>query len=286
MAVTNADLAKMMKEMSSMMTSEIQKCTNSIKEEFKVTIAQLQRNDELLREEFTSLKAKYLALENKLEQLNKQQRIPNIIVSGIEEVENEDTLSVVGNFIVKKMKIPVKSTDIENVNRMGKKNQTDRPRPIMVRFRNVNKKVEILRNAKSLKGSNVYVNSDRTPEERQNFKLMLEKCKKAKHLGFSAHIYKNNLVINGNTITIDNLFKVDELLNKNAPSFRPSSVSSDTISQDNLPNTTLSGSNEMLFVNENQDNNIIGSSSSQRNKLRSNKRNLALNSDSSFLTQQ
>lgn len=73
------------------------------------------------------------------------------------------------------MGIICQKTEIENVRRLGKK--SNRPRPIIVTLTTVGRKIEILKNNKSLQETNLYVKADYTQSVLQKRKDLQEELK-------------------------------------------------------------------------------------------------------------
>lgn len=66
------------------------------------------------------------------------------------------------------MKIDCKSSDLDFTKVLGRRDTTNGP--LLVRFVSYNKKIEILRNRKSLQNTEIYINEDLTKETRDRRK--------------------------------------------------------------------------------------------------------------------
>ena len=53
-------------------------------------------------------------------------------------------------------------------------------RPILVQFSDLKSKVSVMKKRGSLKGTNIYINDDLTPLQKQNQKILLDKMRKAR----------------------------------------------------------------------------------------------------------
>lgn len=68
------------------------------------------------------------------------------------------------------------TSTFEQTTRLGKKG--DSPRPLKVRFRTTDECTRVLKSARKLKGSNIYISRDMTPLERKEWKELLEERNK------------------------------------------------------------------------------------------------------------
>ena len=87
------------------------------------------------------------------------------------DIKQEDTAAIV-KIISKSVGVNVsKPNKIKDVLRLGQKNQ-GKPRPLKVFFTDIDVKRQVLQNSKRLKGSehhsNIYINPDLTPKQREN----------------------------------------------------------------------------------------------------------------------
>ena len=85
----------------------------------------------------------------------------NLRVDGIKESESE-TWDDVEMKVIKmfESKLGVKDITIERAHRTGMKKNNGRPRTIVMKLLNYKDKVKILKEAKKLKGTNIYINED------------------------------------------------------------------------------------------------------------------------------
>lgn len=118
------------------------------------------------------------------------------------------------------MSINIQPQDIDNFYRIGK---TDKKtsRPIIVRFVRFIEKQLILKNLSKLKGTGISITNDLTPEQQEVQKVLYKYCRIARSKQLTAKINKNQLVVNGEHFTIEDLKGVyeetfgDSLINKN-----------------------------------------------------------------------
>lgn len=139
---------------------------------------------EKIDEKFNTIESRTLNLEKQIQQqqkcienLERQVKIKNVVFFGIEETERSyGNLQInILKIINSDMGINCQKTEIENVWRLGKK--SDRPRPVIVTFTTVGRKIEILKNNKSLRGTNLYVKADYTQSVLQKRKELQQELK-------------------------------------------------------------------------------------------------------------
>lgn len=101
---------------------------------------------------------------------------------GIEESENDNIQSVVVNLINSVLKIECLNSEIVCLYRLGPdkrsiKNQEDntKPRPVVVRFVNYERKLSILKAVKNLKGTGISIKEELTPMGARIYKEALRK---------------------------------------------------------------------------------------------------------------
>lgn len=137
-------------------------------------------------------------LEEQVDRLENQSRRNNIVVYGVQEVEEENwnkTENILINLIKEKLKINLQEQSIERAHRLGKIKTGKRP--IIAKFSSFKVKEEIIRNAKMLKNTGLAVSEDfsrRVKEERNNLKPLLNI---AKQQGCRAFLSYNKLSIDG-----------------------------------------------------------------------------------------
>ena len=88
---------------------------------------------------------------------------------------------------------------IERAHRIKKKGNSDnpgKPRTIVCRFLNYKDKTNILKNAKKLKGKNIFINEDFSHETMELYKELREKVKKHRNKGKIAYLHYRTVVVN------------------------------------------------------------------------------------------
>lgn len=178
-----------------MMFKEIKTSMDSMNEKLEGVLSEVKQ----LKEENETLKQHVDRQEERMERLERELRVKNIIVKGVEDSENEDEQEVKQKVerLMSEIGTEVdKDVDIDIVRRIGKF-EKDRRRPILVKFTREGTKLAILKNAKNLKGTNVWIDEDYSKRTQNERKALIPKLREAREKGHRAHIRYNKLVING-----------------------------------------------------------------------------------------
>ena len=127
-----------------------------------------------------------------------------LLIHGITEMEKENTDNLVIGVISEDVGIPIAIEDIQRSHRLGpfkNKNRNTRstkPRPIIVRFTDMRKRIEVFRNKKQLKGKKIVITENLTFAKHQLLLEALEKLGKNKVWSIEGRIttkIDNKLVI-------------------------------------------------------------------------------------------
>lgn len=130
-----------------------------------VVVAELKetinKNNEVISEMKKSLieKDKQICeLEAKIDDQEQYQRRQCLRLFGVKEEEGEDT-DAISMQIAEKIGVELNVADIDRSHRVGRRD-TDRPRPIIIKFVSYRKRGEIFRKKKNLKGSGMVLRED------------------------------------------------------------------------------------------------------------------------------
>lgn len=113
---------------------------------------------------------------------------------------SSDSEEKVLTLIKNKLDLDPNGMGIDSVMRVGKVNKTDdgilgRLRPILVKFHRIRDRDTVLRNAKKLKGTRIFINEDYPEAVRQKRKELLPKMREARQRGDIAFLRYDKLVI-------------------------------------------------------------------------------------------
>ncbi|CAM6106425.1 unnamed protein product [Calypogeia fissa] len=126
------------------------------------------------------------------EHRNQQARVSNCKLSGLLEVEKENTKEVVTTFLQTQLRVhePI----IIQAFRIGQK-KGDLPRPILIKFGVQSDKARIMANRSMLKGERIWLDDDLTPAQMSLRREELSKVKTAQEAGWVAYLKNGQAVI-------------------------------------------------------------------------------------------
>ena len=117
-----------------------------------------------LQSEVKQLSASINSHHKILEYNDRSSRVKNIIIVGIAESSNEETEGVVLDMLDQRLGLT--DITITQVRRIGRK-RSDHCRPILVSVGSLNDKRRIMVKRSQLAGSNIFINSDLTKDQRE-----------------------------------------------------------------------------------------------------------------------
>lgn len=156
----------------------------------------------------TDLENKNRQLSAQVKNLSRESKKNNILIFGIEESEGEDIYNIIISFFINTLLVPTSKSEINHAYRFGKASQNIRP--IMVKLVNFHKKIDLLKNGYTLKGSSVSISSDLLKEDREIQKILRKHQKQARDQQLNATIRNNKLVVNEVAYTVDDLKSLEE----------------------------------------------------------------------------
>ena len=171
------------------MRIEMAKQTNDI-------LSQIDEKLMPLTKEIADLKQENQTLKNKISNLENDKINNNLVIYELKEDEKSPSDLLV--LIIKKIKtclnIEIEERDINNIYRIGKKNnESNKTRPILMKLVNNWKKNEILRNKKKFK--DIYVSEEYTKEVLIKRRQLLPKLQEERSKGNFAILKQDRLVI-------------------------------------------------------------------------------------------
>lgn len=206
--VTNNDLFKLIQELVNK-TNEIQNQNIEIKKDLTQEIRTIQfeitEKLEKIKKENIELKEENQTLKNRLSAIEKKVKKYNLIFYGVEEQDNDiDEIQYFLDTINKHLQISFNFSDIRDIYRFGKKVE-GKSRPISVEFVSYPLKIDILKNAKKLKGTGVFIANDYTTEEYEKQKVLRAHLIIARRNNQQATIKNNTLYVDGEAFTYEEL---------------------------------------------------------------------------------
>lgn len=165
---------------------------NDLKNQVKV----LQKADTEKQVEIDSLKSTMVDLQQRVNYQEDYSRRNNLRISGIQELSGgetwEQTSVSVSKLFEETLQLP--PINLERVHRVGTITPS-RPRTIVARFVNFGDREAVMRNARKLKGTGVYINDDLCPASQQVKRDQLPLLKQARQEGKVAYFKYTKLII-------------------------------------------------------------------------------------------
>lgn len=129
---------------------------NNLKGEIK----ELKKFNECLVEKFHKVEKTVIDQQKIILELQQQVNRKNIIIHGIQTVDNEDNLEPnIVNILNNKLNLNLTTDKIEQVYRLGKKGGS-KDLPVKVEFVTYKDKMKVIRNRTMLKGTKIFINND------------------------------------------------------------------------------------------------------------------------------
>ncbi|KAG5888154.1 hypothetical protein JTB14_035136 [Gonioctena quinquepunctata] len=163
----------------------------------------LQEEVETMRNKVEILEKKNISLKNQLSKFEKQLKLNNLVIYGIEENQNENQEILINKFselATTKLELKITRTEINNIFRLGKK--AGHNRPILISLSSQIRRQEIVRNARKLKGTKIVITEDLTNGELEERKILLGALKEAKSNNKTAFLKRNKLIVEGESYTV------------------------------------------------------------------------------------
>lgn len=160
-------------------TLVLEKSIKNLQAAYETTRAELC----LLKEEHEKLKSIAAEQQRFLTTLDTERRASNVIITGVEENDEEESAKTVEKILEEIGCEDIKTTKVE---RLGRLSETNKKRPIKVTFNDTNNRNKVLSSAKKLKQSQnpdyktVYIKKDTNPQTRREMARLRDVTKKEK----------------------------------------------------------------------------------------------------------
>lgn len=137
-------------------------------------------------------------LSSKMDYLENQTRRNNLLIDGIPDAKTEtwhESESKVKKLISEHLKMDPTLIELERAHRTGKFEAEGRPRSVVVKLLRFKDKEEILKRAKNLRGTKLYINEDYSEKVRLRRKELLPQLREARNQGNIAYLKYDQLVV-------------------------------------------------------------------------------------------
>lgn len=200
--LSNNDLYVKLLEAFRQMSNEIK---GEISSEIKIENAKILEKLDDQNRKIADLNNKYNQLELRCMHLERQYRKNNIIIFGLNVVQESNILEFTLNKFLELLQIKVVESDINNIYVI----KTEKGTPIKVEFVSYLKKELILKNANKLKGKKIFIAQDLCHEDRRDNKVLQRHLKLARSKNNFAKIKGNKLTVNEDVYTVEQLVAMD-----------------------------------------------------------------------------
>lgn len=144
-------------------------------------------------------------LEERCKKLEKNLRKNNILIFGLNKPDSIPLPKYVIDNLSQLLDIDINERDINNLYQL----RNVKIPTIKVEFVTYLKKLSVLKNCYKLKGKQIFIAHDLSPEEREDHKILTAHKKLAKSKELNVKIIRNTLKINDEIYTVDQLRKLD-----------------------------------------------------------------------------
>ena len=154
----------------------------------------------MLETQVKHLSSAFSAHNRKVEAEEWEARKNSVIIVGLEESENENAVEAVKRLFA--MKLDLQEPKFDTANRIGRK-QSDKCRPIKVKFSSLQEKKLVMERKQSLKHTRIYINHDLTKLQQERSKKLREAKKVAiqRYQNQVVRIVKGKLCVDGQPLS-------------------------------------------------------------------------------------
>ncbi|KAK3885657.1 hypothetical protein Pcinc_010143 [Petrolisthes cinctipes] len=161
-------------------------------------VIELVKKDNINKDIMETLKRKICELEQRSNYQEDYNRRCNLRFSGVPEQRGGETWEVTANTVTKLLqdKLQLPPMQIERAHRTGQASHvTGRSRTIVARFERYGDREAVVRNAKKLRGTGIFINDDLCPASLELRKNQMPRLKQAKEDGKIAFFRHTKLII-------------------------------------------------------------------------------------------
>lgn len=157
----------------------------------KTDVVELQDKIKTQGNEISELRTEIQISKTKIENMERASKINQIRIIGMEESDGEKVSEKVIYLFADKMQVNGITEEGINCYRIGKVNNRDNPRQIIVKFRSYDKKLEVMKARRRLKGSDLKISvvEDLTKVKHEIYKAASELLGKKKVWTFNGSVY-------------------------------------------------------------------------------------------------
>lgn len=144
------------------------------------------------------------SLQAKVADIDDRSRRSNLVLFGIQEGSSETETTLRAEVIDSLFwdKLNVRCSSVVRIHRIGKPGKM---RPVIVSFQNYNEKQDVLKNARKLKGTKIYIQNDYSVDTLRKRKLLWQSAKEEKKQGKKVILLHDKLRIDNELYVWDDV---------------------------------------------------------------------------------
>lgn len=202
--ISNKDLYTLLQSVQKTIETNSKAMRKEFTEEIRRESGKLMNKIEEQNNAIKALEVRYSDLEKSYEGLQKKLRKNNIIISGLTVSNTEDLLSCVIARINQLLDVDVVKSDVNNLYKL----KTQKDPLIKIELTSYIKKLEIIKNAFKLRGTNIVIFEDLDLQERKERKMLVTHLKRARNAGLDAKLRGSKLLVEGSYYKCEELHKL------------------------------------------------------------------------------
>lgn len=176
-------------------------------QEIKALGDEIKKTNEKWEKKYEDLESRFTTLERKVENMEKEKRKNNVVITGIEiDAKDEESKQLVEKWMEKELGVYRKIKEVIKITQ-------DK---MLVKMENFEDKMELLINKRKLKGKQIYIDNDLSPQERNIQRKLRLEAVKLREEGKSVKIRHMHIMVDGKRMTYnerDKNLKVDNTKN-------------------------------------------------------------------------
>ncbi|XP_031334052.1 uncharacterized protein PF11_0207-like [Photinus pyralis] len=170
-------------------------------------IQEIRNENQQLKKENEELKTTIAHQNDKIGYLEREIKKNNLIIHGVKEMENENELQLkeATRIILREMGInEAVEAEISEIYRIGKP-ENNKTRPVFIKIKNHGLKVQIIKHAKNLRGTEIYISEDYPKHIIETRRTLIPYMKKTRETGHHSYIKYDKLMVNGEEYKLEEL---------------------------------------------------------------------------------
>lgn len=194
---------------------EIKEMFAQIQEKLSSLEEKMDNNMEVIRdlkEENEKLKQTIKQQDERIESIEREIRKKNVIIKGVEDKEDEkpeEREEKVKGIFERMGMGRMRDEEMTEIRRIGAFS-TGKKRPLLVKFKTWDKKMEMYSHTKNLKGSEVWIDEDYTKAVQERRKYLIPIMKEARQKGQRAILKHDKLIVNGEKYGCEDFGNMDK----------------------------------------------------------------------------